>query len=194
MVYWTRKPARMPAVNRIWSGMLTRAGWPAASRRVRVKVWAMAWTVQVQPNQRWMTSAYMPRVCMLSPDRRSSLRQCSGVSGRAKASEKLCTRTSRMSPRASSRSSRAIVASTESPIGTGHRAATRPLRCAASCMALASPRSRAMRAWQNTCFPEFRAAMLTSLCRYGQVPMNTASMSSRSTICCHESQTSGMPN
>ena len=93
--------------------------------------------------------------------------------GRAKASEKLCTRTSRMSPRASSRSNRAIVASTESPgtdTGRPHG------RCVAPPRAWPWPRRdpRHARLAEHV-FPGFRAAMLTSLCRYGQVPMNTAS-------------------
>ena len=52
----------------------------------------------------------------------------------------------------------------------------------------------AIRASQSTCLPSSRAAMVTGACRYGHVPMHTASMPSSSTISRQWSATRGMPN
>ena len=46
-------------------------------------------------------------------------------------------------------------------------------------MSRASARLRAIRAWQNTCFPASSALSVRSRCRYGVVPMRTASTSAR---------------
>ena len=63
-------------------------------------------------------------------------------------------------------------------MGDGQICATRPVSCALAYMALASRRFIAIRACTNTCFPASRDASTYSQCRYGQVPIITASTSS----------------
>ena len=128
------------------------------------------------------------------PERSVRSRQWRGASGSSEPPLSTVTCTSRTSPREPSSSRRRTVFQLLKSKGAGTSWATSSGRASeAASMSRASLAFMPMRASQRTCLPASRAATVRSRCMYGQVPMQTASMSSAARRVAVSGSTRGMP-
>ena len=154
---------------------------------MRVGTWAWTWasTLTGGGTQRSSVSCRMPSVSMLKPDRAASCRHDSGAAGSARAASRPKTWTSRSSPRKPPAiSSLHDVVALEAErdwhdlghqLGMAAGGGEHPVRLG---------RVHAHARSVSTCLPASSAASVMGQCRYGQVPMTTASMSGSATTSC----------
>ena len=138
-------------------------------------------------------SLKIPMCIILFPDRMRRWRQCRGAFGSYPPPTAL-TQISSHSPKNPSAIISMAVFSDSGCSCAGTIMATLFTDFETWYISRASSRFMAMRASVSTCLSAVNASIVTSQCKYGHVPMHTASTSSRWTTSRQSVEMSGMPN